>query len=256
MVEIDDKTVQYGEVFGKISQDNKFWDDNDNLKHEIMNYKIINIKIYFNSGQKNNNDNKDENGLLIEPEENKENEEDKILTEEKYIIGLSVTYKNLYNGEIKEIEHKGTDIISGMKELKINGNEYLKRFNINFKNDFHRISQIGFCTNRNNQISVGIKDGEDKIEEKNDEDNVIVGCFGHFLDKINALGCIYISKKIYVEKLLIGFFLLRKNAMNNIKFKDEWDKKFKELDITYQYMWKTVNLPDAPFYKIISLCFL
>ena len=57
-----------------------------------------------------------------EPIAKKDQEEDKEFLNEKYIIGLTITYKNIYNGEIKVMEHKCSDKITGMKELKIKRN--------------------------------------------------------------------------------------------------------------------------------------
>ena len=248
MVENLDERIQYGGQYGTILPRDEFWDDGLILKNDIMNYKIIKIKIYYNSQEEKKEEKKEEK------EEGAPQKEEYI--EEKYIVGICLVYKNLYNGEIKEIEHKGTDNILGMKEINIKGNEYLKRFNINIKDDFKRISQLSFSTNRNNEISVGIKDGEDKTEDLNEKDNVIIGCYGHHKENINALGCIYLSKKVYIEKHLIGFFHLRKILKSNEEFKEKWDKEYKKLDSEFQYMWRTVNLPDAAFAKIIEYCFL
>ena len=243
--------IQYGDLYGWLGWDNVFWDDKDDLVEDITNYKIINIKIFFNSGREEIFDDE------IEVNEEKEEEEKKgKIIEEKYIVGIDITYKNLYNGEIKIFEHKGKDKISGMKELIIKGGEYLKYFNINFKNNLNRISQISFLTNKNNEISVGIKDGEDKNIEQNKKDNIIIGLFGHYLKRINSVGCIYAEKKIYIQKYLFGFFLLRKLFLKDKDFKEKWDKNIKTLDIPFQYMWKTINLPDAIFSKIIGICFI
>ena len=255
MVEKEDPRIQYGDLYGLILSNDQFFDDKEVFKNEIINYKIINIKIYFNSCLESQTPNnlENENGEKLNLKEHEENME---LADEKYIIGLTITYKNIYNGQVKVMEHKCSDKIAGMKELNIKGNENLKAFNINIKDDFYRISQLAFFTNYNNSISVGSKEGEDKIENKNKEDNVIVGCFGHFTNSINALGCIYVNRKIFIEKLVFGFFLLRKIVKGNKKFKEEWDEKYRGLDIDYQYMWKMVNLPDNSFSKIIQFCFL
>ena len=245
--------IQYGDIYGSTDQGNIFWNDMEKLKEEIVKYKIINIKIYYNSKSEEDNQNNEEEILINDEEEKKEG---KNFIEEKYIVGITLTFKNLYNGEIKVSEHKGSDQTSGMKELTIKGSEYLKQFHINFQNNLERISQISFVTNKDNAISVGIKDGEDKTEEKNKEDNVIVGCLGHYSKRINAIGCIYIDKKIYIQKHLFGFFLLRKYAFNQKEFKEKWDNNFKSLGIPFQFMWKMVNLPDAVFAKIIGFCFL
>jgi hypothetical protein len=49
MVTKDDPRIQYGDSFGSIDPNDKFFDDNKALKYESLNYKITNIKIYFNS---------------------------------------------------------------------------------------------------------------------------------------------------------------------------------------------------------------
>ena len=66
-----------------------------------------------------------------------------------YISKTSIhefTYNEFMNkvseGEIKEIEHKGTENITGKRELEVKPGDYLKKFHINFKDDFDRISQI------------------------------------------------------------------------------------------------------------------
>ena len=255
MVDREDPRIQYGDCFGLILGNDKFFDDCEALKNDILNYKIINIKIYFNSCLENQPQKDlelDENQSLTK----KEQEEDKVLSDEKYIIGLSITYKNIVNGDTKVIEHKCSDKIAGMRELNIKGNEYLKRFNMNINNKFERISQLCFFTNRNNYALVGLKDGDDKIEKKNEEDNVIVGCFGHYSESITALGCIYVNKKFFIEKLLFGFFLLRRIVRSDEKFREKWNKKYKQLDIDFQYIWRMINLPDASFANIIQFCFL
>lgn len=225
--------IKYTSPFGRIDLNNNdvFWDDIDIFNNDILNNKVTKVKIFFKSGEKEAED-------------------------EKYIVGISFTFTNLINGEKKEVEHKGKDIISGMRELNINGNEFLKTFNINFQNDAERLSQVRFATNRNNQITVGIQDGEDKIIEENNQDYVLIGTFGYLKDRINCLGCTFVDKKIVVQKLLLGFLLLRKRAKNDEQFREKWEKKHKELDITFQFIWRTIQLPDANFAQIIKFCFL
>ena len=253
----DDPRIKYGDLFGFIETTNsKFFDDNEALKYESLNYKISSIKIYFNPTIETEQGNEPGNNEETEPIAKKGQEEDKEFLNEKYIIGLTITYKNIYNGEIKVMEHKCSDKIAGMKELKIEGNEYVKKFDINIKPDFKRISQLCFFTNKNHYQSVGLKDGEDKIEKFNDEDNVIIGCFGYLGKSLNAFGCIFADKKFFIRKLVFGFLYLRNMVKKNNKFREEWEKKYKELDIDFQYLWRVVNLPEASFAKIISFCFL
>lgn len=252
----DKEVIIIGDLYGKVEQQTIFWNDDEILKKDLINNKIINIKIFFNSGEVTiSKEKNEENDTVLKVEENKPKEEEKKMLEEKYIVGITITFKNLYTGEIKEISHKGSDKILGMKELNLKGNEYLKMFHINFKNEIERISQMGFSTNKNNQISVGYKDGEDKIITFNTGDYVIVGTFGHLFERINCIGCLYVNKRIFIEKLLFGFFLLRKKAKDE-DFKKKWDDSYQKLDKSYQFIWRTVNLPDAAFGKVMSFCFL
>ncbi len=227
-----EEVIEYEGPFGTGSESHTFWDDFElELKDQILKYKITKVKIYYHSTDKG---------------EEKE--------EEKYIIGIGFTYENLFTGEIKEIEHKGTEMISGMKELIIKPGDYLKQFHINFKDDFEHISQIGFTTSKNEKISVGIKDGLDKTIKQNNEDKIFIGSYGYVKERLDGFGCLFVLRNIYLKAHLFGFFLMRNWIKKNEKFKQEWDNKYKELDIEYQYIWRAINLPDAVFAKIIKYC--
>ena len=207
MVTKDDQKIQYGDLFGFINLNDKCFDDNEELKYESLNYKITNIKIYFNSKIESESKKNLTQGEENEPIVNNEPEKDIESFDEKYIVGLTITYKNIYNGETKVMEHKFSDKIGGMKELKIEGNEYVKKFYITLKDDFKRVSQICFYTNKNHYAPVGVKDDEDKLEKLNDEDNVIVGCFGHYEKSLNCMGCIFVEKNIFIKNLCLDFYI-------------------------------------------------
>ena len=83
--------IEYEGPFGMEGDSDTFWDDfEQELKEQILKNKITKVKIYYNSD-------KDE--------------------EEKHIIGIGFTFENMFTGEIKELEHKGSEAESGMKEL-------------------------------------------------------------------------------------------------------------------------------------------
>ena len=232
-----EEIIEYEGPFGTGSESHTFWDDYElEFQDKILKYKITKVKIYYKSNDK-------------EGEKEKEKKE-----EEKYIIGIGFTYENLFTGEIKELEHKGTDMISGMKELVIKPGDYLKQFHINFKDDFDHISQIGFTTFKNENISVGIKDGLDKTIKENDEDKIFIGSYGYVKERLDGFGCLFVKRNIYLKEHLFGFFLMRNWIKKNKAFKEEWDNKYKELNIEYQYIWRAINLPDAAFAKIIQFC--
>ena len=127
-----EEIIQTGDMYGHLKLDDTFYNDQEELSDEMVKNKIINLKIYYNSGFEET-DEKDGNDDENEEEAKKENKEGKVILEEKYIVGISLTYKNIYNGKTKVIEHKGSDKVAGMRELNIQGNEYLKKFTINSK---------------------------------------------------------------------------------------------------------------------------
>ena len=233
--EKDEAIIKIGNPYGLIDFNDNFWNDDDSLNNEIEKYKIINIKILFNSEYEIQKDN------------------DKKYIDEKNIVGLKVTYKNIYTGDTKILTHQSTTEISGMKELVIKSDDYLKHFKISFYKDNNAIAQISFITNMKKEISVGINQGNEIIDNLKGEDNILVGFFGYFKEKINSIGGIYVSKITYIKKLLFGFFLLR-NVSKNKNFKENWDIKINKLDSEFQYIWKTVNLPDTVFALVMKYC--
>ena len=222
--------IEYEGPFGMEGDSDTFWDDfEQELKEQILKNKITKVKIYYNSD-------KDE--------------------EEKHIIGIGFTFENMFTGEIKELEHKGSEAESGMKELVLKPGEYLKQVHINFKDEFDSFCQIGFTTNLKNEIIVGKKNGLDKTIKQNDEDKIFVGSYGYFKEKMNGFGCLFVDRMVYLKQNMFGYLLLRNLAKKGGKFKEEWDKRYKELSIEYQYFWRAMNLPDSVFAKIIKFCII
>ena len=224
---------EYGSPFGFRKTEETAWDDYEDIfkkGKEIRRNKITNIKIYYNR-------------------------EDDI--EEKYIIGLTFTFKNLFTGETKVVDHKGSDNISGMKELVIKEGEYLTKFNIKFEGeDVERCTLISFTTNKGNNISVGSNDGQEKSVTTNGQNNIYVGTFGGLNKKIDAIGCLYIKKEHYIEENLFRFFILKYLKDKDEKFKEEIEAKYNELSNEDKFLWKAVNLPDAAFQVVIKFCFI
>ena len=172
------------------------------------------------------------------------------------INGISITLKNYTSGNIVKIEHRGNDDIIDTKELDIKNNEYLSDFHIRFPDSCEYISQIGFSTNKNNTIMVGSEDGDLKNVYFNGGDNIIIGTRGWFDKKLDSMGCVFISKKDYLQKYLFDIFMLRYQIKNNEKFKNEWDKKYKELSVVDQFLWKAANLEDDElFVQILKYCY-
>ena len=36
------------------------------------------------------------------------------------------------------------------------------------------------------------------------------------------------------------------------KFKEKWEKQYKNLSIEFQYLWRVVNLLDKPYFLILN----
>lgn len=221
--------VKYSGIFGGIDQESKHWDDFEDMgEDELLKHKIIKIQIFTGDYQG-----------------------------KRAIFGVDITYKNLSNGEIiKTHEHRGTEQFLDSKELNIKIDDYLTDFHIRFTNEAEYISQLGFTTNKKQSILEGTEEGEDKTIDFNGGDNIIVGTFGCVNKKLDAMGCLYISKLEYFKRKLFRIFMLRYLVKKNENFKKTWDEKFNELPNDFKYLWRTINLPDTAFAFIIKYCYL
>jgi hypothetical protein len=224
--EEDKSPIKYSGNYGGITQESQFWDDfEDYGEKKLLNLKLIKIRIY--SGKFNDKD---------------------------AIFGVGFTYKDLINGKEIVVDHKGSNDFIDVKEFIIKPSEYVTDFHIRFTNEAEYISQLGYTTNKGNPILVGSEEGEDKTILSNGGDNIIVGTFGCVNKKLDATGVLYINKKEYFKKLLNGIFILRHIIKKDKKFKEEWDKKQKDLPKDTQFVWRAVNLPEAALFQIIRYC--
>ena len=224
--EEDNSLIKYSGNYGGITPESKFWDDFEDFgEKKILNLKITKVRIY--SGKYN---------------------------DKEAIFGVGFTYKDLINGKEIVVDHKGSNDFIDVKEFIIKPSEYVTDFHIRFTNEAEYISQLGYTTNKGNPILVGSEEGEDKTILSNGGDNIIVGTFGCVNKKLDATGVLYINKKEYFKKLLNGIFILRHIIKKDKKFKEEWDKKQKDLPEDFQFIWRAVNLPEAALFQIIRYC--
>ena len=221
--------IEYNGQYGGIFEDSKYFDDAEDIgKEELLNYKIINVKIYT--------------GLI---------------GGKKAIFGLSLTFKNIITGEIKPQKiHLGTDKYLDLKELTIEGNEYLTDFHIRFNDTCQYISQLGFFTNHKRKILEGSEEGNVKYIEKNGGNYIIIGTIGYISKRLDSIGIITVDKKKYLKKELFKFLVLRHIIKKDDKFKIEWEEKYNELPNDFKYLWRAINLPGAAFMQILKFCFL
>jgi len=222
----NESVIKYSGIYGEITTESKCWDDFDDIgEKQMLNLKITKIKIY--SGKFNDKD---------------------------VIFGLGFTYRNTLNGEEKVVEHKGSDEFLDIKELIIKPDEYLTDFHIRFSNGAEYISQLGFATNKENSLIIGPEEGEDKIIQSNGGKNIIVGTFGRLNKKLDATGVLFISKKDYFKRRIVGILFLRNLIKKDTKFKEEWDKKQESLPLEFKYIWRVANLPETLLSQIFKFC--
>ena len=225
MKKLEEEKMMYTQMPGVTENGDKPWDDCDEFtKNDIFKSKILNIKLYY---------------------------------ENDYIIGISFTYKNLITRKIKVIEHLGKEIDNEktkIKELNLDENEYISKFYANYNDKIENFLTIGFGTNKNRQILVGEGVDSDVYFNSQDDKNIIVGSFGRLNKKIKAIGCLYYKKSILMKYDLFKFLELRNKLRKDEEFRLKMDKEIENLDLTYKYIWKAVNLPNTIFACVMEFC--
>lgn len=247
---------KYTGIPGVIKPDDNIWNDYNILGKDFFKNKIINIKIYFGSGKYSKKEEEKDKIEIFKGEETEEKDEifEGEETEEKDIIGISLIYKNLVTGKITSIEHKGSETISGMEEIKLDSDEFIIKYIADFDHKIGTFLTLGFSTNKKRQIIIGKKDNPDVYFNSEDEKSIIAGTFGYLKEKIHSLGCLYFEKKIILKYDLFRFIFLRYLIKKDEQFKKRIDKEIESFEIEYKYMWRFLNLPDTPFSCIIKFC--
>ena len=222
---MEDEIFHYGGKFGWVYQNSKHFNDKDFLGDNYLYYKIQKIKIW--SGKKDSKD---------------------------IINGIQVWYKNILDGKlVTPGEFKGDEGNDNVVEFEVKPNEYLTDFHVRIDTE---VTQVGFETNKHNNILVGGTQGEDKIINSNGGDNIIVFLDGAYDNLLHALGVGYVNKKDYMKTLFIGFFQLRHKLKKDEAFK----KKCAEIESTLaesdKVLLRTCLLPDTAFNEIIKFCLI
>jgi hypothetical protein len=227
--------IEYSRPYGCINaadeKNSKFFDDEEEIgKKELLKYKIINLKIYT-----------------------------KVINEHNRIIGIEYTLRNLFNGKDIVMSRKVSNEFDDHITLDIRNSEYLNEILVRFPNDIQFITQLSFITNKHNNITAGEEEGELRtinLESENleSENIIILGMYGYVSDNLTCIGCIYTAFTSFTSSILFRFFMLRHFAKKDEEFKKKWDEKYNELTPEYKMLWRTVNLPDNCFYKIVRAC--
>jgi len=219
--------IYYGCIYG-VSEDDTYFDDFEEFSNrELLNYKIIKQRIYLG-----------------------------YLEGKKVILGIGTTFKNLWNGNTVNKDHKkDLQVLEEIEELIIKDDDYLTNVFIQMNQYDALISFIRFITHNNNQISSGEYEENNLDNILNQKNDVIVGFYGGINKRLKYIGCIYTRKDIYYKNLFFGIFILKYFAKKDKNFRDKWNEGLKELDVSSKYLWKAVNLPDNcnySYYLIIK----
>ena len=214
----------YGGKYGWVYQETKSFDDMQNIfKEKYLQQKIIKLKIW--SGKKDGSD---------------------------VIYGIQAFYKNINTGKLTITDEYKGDGFQTVEEFNIKSNEYLNKFYVRFDTE---ITRVGFETNKGNKFIVGDGKGEDKYIKINDGNNIIITIYGCYNKYLEAIGVGYVERNWYLKKMCFGYFELRFKFKKDENFKNEWLKKYDNLNLFEKALLKTCILPDAAFTQIIRFCF-
>ena len=214
----------YGGKYGYVYQETKSFDDMQNIfKEKYLQQKIIKLKIW--SGKKDGSD---------------------------VIYGIQAFYKNINTGKLTITDEYKGDGFQTVEEFNIKSNEYLNKFYVRFDAE---ITRVGFETNKGNKFIVGDGKGEDKYIKFNDGNNIIITIYGCYNKYLEAIGVGYVERNLYLKKMCFGYFELRFKFKKDENFKNEWLKKYDNLNLFEKALLKTCILPDAAFTQIIRFCF-
>ena len=215
----------YGGKYGWVYQDSKSFDDMQNIfKEKYLQQKIIKLRIW--SGKKDGSD---------------------------VIYGIQAFYKNINTGKLTITDEYKGDGFQTVEEFNIKSNEYLNKFYVRF--DTEIITRVGFETNKGNKFIVGDGKGEDKYIKFNDGNNIIITIYGCYNKYLEAIGVGYVERNWYLKKMCFGYFELRFKFKKDENFKNEWLKKYDNLNLFEKALLKTCILSDAAFTQIIRFCF-
>ena len=231
----DIKTVGlYGII--KPNSDKKHRFDDSKLFPKNSQFAVLlkSIKIYFGSNIKNN----------------------------KTLVGLEASYINYINSEkIKGEIHGGqklTDEVE-VKELVMEGNDYIKNFEFNLDENFDYINYIRIISSKGKEIEFGER-GKKTVTILNyngDGSNMIQFFWGDYdEDGINAISFKYISRKQFIFGTRIPILYLRNKILHNEEFKQKCTEMKESLkdNKSMMYLYRACLLPDTIFAKIIKYC--
>ena len=225
---LDTHFIQYSLIYGRIDIHSKLFDDSKDLggtEENLLENLIKKVKIYT-----------------------------KNINNKQIISGIQLAYQNIRTREIKELPIRFKDTKNYKNDqseeteiFELKSGEYLTKFYIRFALDAKYIYQLGFETNKKRKILKGCLDGEDKNIRINNQENIILGTFGYFKDKLDSLGVLYVNIKEYLKKYYVGYFELKSKLKKDENFKKKIEDNIENISEVEKYLVKTALLPDAVF---------
>ena len=209
-------------LYGFLGPNSEFYDDIETFgEKELNNYKITTIKIYV--------------GYLYG---------------KKKMLGIGYTHKNMINGEeINTINKKDIEA-EEILELDIKENDYLVEIELQFDNS---IFFLRFITKKNHQIFFGEYNKDFNLHHLVQEKNhIICGFQGYYSNTLDSIACYYYRRFDRFYKFFFIFFVLKYMA-KSLDFRIKWETKYRELPISYQFIWRTITLPDDCKYVFHSI---
>ena len=219
---IENKEEKYTPKYGTITLDDIHFNDNEDLKKDRLNYKPEKIVIW--TGEKKGN---------------------------QVISGIEICYRNIMNcKKIIKKEYKGSQS-DQVHIFIIKPIEYLVNSKI-WIND-NVVQKLCFKTNRGREFEVGEEKGEKMKIDELDGNYIIMSFFGSYKNYLNSLGFILTEKKLYMQKLFIGYFELKAKLRKKDKRAEILEKmKNNEYDMVDKVLIKTCLLPDNQFNVILK----
>ena len=177
------------------------------------------------------------------------------------LLGLESSFDNFITGEKKQGGYHGGEKTSKdieIKELTLKNNEYVKNFELTMDDSFELICYLKITTNHENSIEFGENKGKKITILNYTGDNMIQSFFGNYDSKgINNIGFQYIKTTQFFYYRILPILKLRYKIIHDEDFKNKYDSSYKDLlkdNIQMIYLYRTCNLPESMFSKIIKYC--
>ena len=177
------------------------------------------------------------------------------LKENKYIGSLKIVYQNKKNDNlITLLETPGVLDVEELQKIEFNSYELIINMKVWVKDEILTGFEIKTIFGRNIKIGYGEKEDEIIIKELKDENCMILG-FGADANstKVTGIYCYYADSRLYDNyNFYLELHKLRVKLMLDDKYKSNILSKKSEFDDRYRFIIDVCELPNLPFFSILS----